>query len=87
MSAEPGTTAPPSAGVPVYKRRRRRIFISIGVAAAVVIALVIWAVTQNGSSPAAPPSFTVAYGQGTVANSDSILASDPALAKTILFCL
>jgi NitT/TauT family transport system substrate-binding protein len=83
MSAEPGTTAPPRAGVPVYKRRRRRIFISIGVAAAVVIAVVVWAVTQNGSSPTAPPSFTVAYGQGTVANSDSIIASDPTLAKTI----
>ena len=83
MSAEPGTTTQPRAGAPVYKRRRRRIYISIGVAAAVVIALVVWVVTQSGSSGTALPSFTVAYGQGTVANSDSIIDSDPALAKTI----
>jgi NitT/TauT family transport system substrate-binding protein len=68
--------------VPVYKRKRRRIIVSIAVAAAVVIAVVVWAVTR-GSSASALPGFTIAYGQGTVANSDSIIDSDPALAKTI----
>src|SRR6266571_5788113 len=83
MSARPGTATQPRAGVPVYKRRRRRIYLSIGVAAAAVIALVAWAVTRSGGSGTALPSFTVAYGQGTVANSDSIIDSDAALAKTI----
>jgi taurine transport system substrate-binding protein len=68
--------------VPVYKRRRRRIYGSLAVVAVVVIAVIVWAVTR-GSSSAPIPGFTIAYGQGTVANSDSIIASDPALAKTI----
>ena len=46
-----------------------------------MIVLVVWAVTQGGSSGATLPGFTVAYGQGTVANSDSILASDKSLAS------
>ena len=46
--------------------------------------VVVWAVTQGSGSPGtALPSFTIAYGQGTVANSDSIIDSDAALAKTI----
>jgi taurine transport system substrate-binding protein len=68
--------------VPAYKRRRRRIYGSLAVAAIVVIAVIVWAVTQ-GSSSTAIPGFTIAYGQGTVANSDSIIASDATLAKTI----
>jgi taurine transport system substrate-binding protein len=68
--------------VPVYKRRRRRIYGSLAVAAIVVIAVIVWAVTQ-GSSSTAIPGFTIAYGQGTVANSDSIIASDATLAKAI----
>jgi taurine transport system substrate-binding protein len=85
MSTAPDTTTPAArGGAPVYKRRRRRIYAGIAVAAAVVIALVIWAVTQGNSGPgAALPGFTIAYGQGTVANSDSIIDSDSALAKTI----
>jgi taurine transport system substrate-binding protein len=84
MSARPDTTAPARSGLPVYKRRRRRLHAAAGVAAAVVIALVIWAVTQGSSGPgAALPGFTIAYGQGTVANSDSIIDSDATLAKTI----
>ncbi|HEY6278536.1 MAG TPA: hypothetical protein VIX86_19660 [Streptosporangiaceae bacterium] len=68
--------------VPVYKRKRRRIYGSLAVAVIAVLAVLIWAVTQG--SPGAPlPGFTIAYGQGTVANSDSIIASEPALAKTI----
>jgi taurine transport system substrate-binding protein len=84
MSTPPDTSAPARIALPVYKRRRRRIYSAAVVAAAVVIALVIWAITQGNSGPgAALPSFTIAYGQGTVANSDSIIDSDAALAKTI----
>jgi NitT/TauT family transport system substrate-binding protein len=68
--------------LPVYKRRRRRIYGVVAVAAIIVIALIVWTVTR-GSSATPIPSFTIAYGQGTVANSDSIIDSDPALAKTI----
>lgn len=82
MSTPADVTKPTRKQVPVYKRKRRRIYGAIGVAAIVVIALIIWAVTR-GSSGTAVPGFTIAYGQGTVANSDSIIASDPALAKTI----
>lgn len=69
--------------VPVYRRRRRRIYLALAAAVLLVVAAVIVIVTVNGNSSGALPSFTVAYGQGTVANSDSILDSDPALAKTI----
>jgi taurine transport system substrate-binding protein len=82
MSTSAEVSSSTSRSVPVYKRRRRRIIVSIAVAAAVVIAVVVWAVTR-GSSASALPGFTIAYGQGTVANSDSIIDSDPALAKTI----
>src|ERR1700733_2731626 len=77
-AAETGTAR---RGLPVYKRRRRRIYIAAAVVVVVAAALIIWAVTSGGGGPL--PGFTVAYGQGTVANSDSILASDPTLAKTI----
>ena len=69
--------------VPVYKRKRRRIYGGLAVAAVVVIAVIVWAVTRSGGAGAALPGFTIAYGQGTVANSDSIIDSDAALAKTI----
>ena len=82
MSTPADVSRPAGRQVPVYKRKRRRIYAAIGAAAIVAIALIIWAVTQ-GSSGTALPGFTITYGQGTVANSDSIIASDPALAKTI----
>lgn len=82
MSTSADTTAQARKGVPIYKRKRRRVYGVIGLVAVVVIAVVVWAVTQ-GSSSGALPSFTIAYGQGTVANSDSVIDSDPALQKTI----
>jgi NitT/TauT family transport system substrate-binding protein len=82
MSTSSEVKSPTGRSVPVYKRKRRRIIASIAVAAVVVIAVVVWAVTK-GSSGTALPGFTIAYGQGTVANSDSIIDSDTALAKTI----
>ncbi len=70
--------------IPVYRRRRRRIYGGMAAAVAVIVAIVVVVVvTTGGGSSTAVPSFTIAYGQGTVANSDSIIASNPALAKTI----
>ena len=82
MSTAPEAATRARGGVPVYRRRRRRIYAAAALAAAVVIGLVAWAVSGSGSG-APLPGFTIAYGQGTVANSDSIIASDPALARTI----
>ncbi len=82
MSTSADVSRPAGKQVPVYKRRRRRIYGTIAMAAIVVIAVIIWTVTRSSPSTAIP-GFTIAYGQGTVANSDSIIASDPALAKTI----
>jgi len=83
VSAAPGTATQSRGRVPLFKRRRRRIYAAAAAAVAVVIALIVWAVTQGSGSPGALPGFTIAYGQGTVANSDSIIDSDPALAATI----
>jgi taurine transport system substrate-binding protein len=82
MSTSAEVTKPERRQVPAYKRRRRRIYGGVAVAAIAVIAVIVWAVTQ-GNSGAPLPGFTIAYGQGTVANSDSIIDSDPALAKVI----
>ena len=82
MSTSAEVTKPERRQVPAYKRRRRRIYGGVAVAAIAVIAVIVWAVTQ-GNSGTPVPGFTIAYGQGTVANSDSIIASDPALAKVI----
>ena len=82
MSTSADVSRPASRKVPVYKRRRRRIYGTLAMAAIVAAAVIIWAVTR-GSSSAPIPGFTIAYGQGTVANSDSIIASEPALAETV----
>jgi taurine transport system substrate-binding protein len=84
MSSSADVNVPTSRPAPIYKRKRRRVYGIIAVAVVIVIGLIIWAVTQGSSGPgAALPGFTIAYGQGTVANSDSIIDSDAALAKTI----
>jgi NitT/TauT family transport system substrate-binding protein len=84
MSASADTTITKRAGTPVYKRRRRRIYGGTGVAVVLVAALVVWAVTRGGGSgPAALPGFTISNSQGNIASSDSIIESQPSLAKTI----
>ena len=83
MSNPADTAAPARAAVPLYQRRRRRIYASIAVVVVVVIAAVVWAVTAGSSGPGALPSFTIAYGQGNIASSDSIIDSDQAIASTI----
>jgi taurine transport system substrate-binding protein len=83
MSTPADVSASRRKPVPVYKRRRRRIYASIAAALVVIIVVVVWAVTRSGGSGAPLPGFTIAYGQGTVANSDSIIDSDATLAKAI----
>lgn len=71
-------------GLPVYKRKRRRIYGAVAIAAVVVIALIIWAVVGTGSSGSTTlPSFTISVSQGTVASPDSIIESQPSLTKLI----
>jgi ABC-type taurine transport system substrate-binding protein len=79
-SAETGTTE--KRGLPVYKRRRRRqLYGLVAVVLAVVIGVVVWVVTGNSSG--ALPSFTISVSQGSVASPDSIIESQPSLAKLI----
>jgi taurine transport system substrate-binding protein len=82
MSNTAETATPARAAVPRYQRRRRRIYTSIAVVAVVAVAAIVWAVTRS-SPPGALPSFTIAYGQGNIASSDSIIDSDRAIAATI----
>lgn len=82
MSTTAPETAPAPAGPSAYQRRRRQRWLGAGVAALVVAAAVI-AIVALSSGGGALPRFTVAYGQGNVAGSDSIIHSQPALAKTI----
>jgi taurine transport system substrate-binding protein len=84
MASPAGVTVRGRGAVPVYKRRRRRIYGGVAVAAAVAIALIIWAATGSGSSgPGTLPGFTISVSQGTVASPDSIIESQPSLAKLI----
>jgi taurine transport system substrate-binding protein len=85
--ADPTSTPPPGPprGATDFQKRRRRRWIAIALAVVVVIALVAVVADRGGSSSssAGKPSFTVAYGQGNVANADSIIHSQPSLAATV----
>ena len=83
MSNSADTDTQARARAPVYQRRRRRIYASIAIVAVVVAAAVVWTVTRSSPGPGALPSFTIAYGQGNIASSDSIIDSDQAIANTI----
>jgi taurine transport system substrate-binding protein len=84
MSTSADVSASRRKPVPVYKRKRRRIYGAIAAALVVIIVVVVWAATRSGGSGGGPlPALTIAYGQGTVANSDSIIDSSPALARAI----
>jgi len=83
MSSSADVNVSTSRRAPVYKRRRRRIWAVAAVAVLIVIGLIIWAVTQGSSGPAAVPSFTISVSQGTVASPDSIIESQPSLSKLI----
>ena len=82
---EPGPDRSPAerrTGRTAFQQRRRRNWIITGTAAVVAVIVVIaFVATRSGSGD--QPNFTVAYGQGNVASSDSIIATQPSLAKTI----
>jgi len=84
MSSSADTSTTAGKPLPVYKRRRRRIYGTIAVVVIVAVALIIWAVTRGGSSGTATlPNFTISVSQGTVASPDSVILSQPSLEKTI----
>ncbi|MGO9500761.1 MAG: hypothetical protein ACLPUO_04040 [Streptosporangiaceae bacterium] len=84
MSSSADINTPTRRPAPVYKRKRRRIYGGIAVALVVVIAIIIWAVTRSsGSSSTTLPTFTISVSSGTVASPDSIIESQPSLAKII----
>ena len=83
MSSSAETTTSTRRAVPVYKRRRRRIYTASAVVLVVAIGAIAWAVTRGSSNPAALPSFTISVSQGSVASPDSIIESEPSLAKLI----
>ncbi|HLN67816.1 MAG TPA: hypothetical protein VK280_11110, partial [Streptosporangiaceae bacterium] len=83
MSSSAETTTPTRRTVPRYKRRRRRIYTASAVVLVVAIGAIAWAVTSGSSNPAALPSFTISVSQGSVASPDSIIESEPSLARLI----
>jgi hypothetical protein len=80
MSTEAQASTPTKRSVPLYKRRRRRLYGAAALALAIVIGVVVWA-TTGGSGPEPLPSFTISVSQGSVASPDSIIESQPTLAK------
>ena len=83
MSTEAQTSTPARKPLPLYKRRRRRIYGAAALVLAVIVGVVVWATTGGSSGPAALPSFTISVSQGSVASPDSIIESQPSLAKLI----
>ena len=80
-SAETGT--PARKGIPVYTRRRRRIYGAAALVLAVIVGVVVWATTGGSSGPAGLPGFTISVSQGSVASPDSIIESQASLAQLI----
>lgn len=81
-SAETTQSAP--SGTPLYKRRRRRIYAIVAAAVVVIVGLSLGLSLGLGGSSGGPlPNFVISLSTGTVANSDSIIVSDPSLKKTI----
>ncbi len=82
MSTEAQATTQAKKPLPLYKRRRRRIYGAAALVLAVIVGVVVWA-TTGGSGSGPLPSFTISVSQGSVASPDSIIESQPSLAKLI----
>jgi taurine transport system substrate-binding protein len=82
MSSTADTNTPAKRTIPRYKRRRRRIYAATAVAVVAVIGVVVGLVV-GGSGSATLPGFTISVSQGSVASPDSIIESEPSLAKMI----
>jgi NitT/TauT family transport system substrate-binding protein len=81
--ADPGSgsgAAGRSGRTAYQKRRRRRILLA---AAALIVVVAVTTALLARSSGGSGPGFTVAYGQGNVASADSIIQTQPSIAKTI----
>ena len=83
MSTSADTAQPAPSRTPLYKRRRRRIYAIVAVAVVVIVGLAVGLTVGTGGSSGPLPNFTISLSTGTVANSDSIIVSDPSLKKTI----
>lgn len=68
-------------GPTAFQRRRRRRIALTAAAVVVVAASAFYALSTRSTGSA--PGFTVAYGQGNVASADSIIQTQPTLAKSI----
>jgi taurine transport system substrate-binding protein len=69
-------------GTAFQRQRRRRWIIASSAVAVIAVAVVVTVVATTGGSGSGP-RFTIAYGQGNVANSDSVIDTQPALRKSI----
>ncbi len=83
MSTSAQTSTPARKGLPVYRRRRRRIYGAAALVLAVIVGVVVWATTGGSSGSATLPGFSISVSQGSVASPDSIIESQPSLAKLI----
>jgi taurine transport system substrate-binding protein len=84
--SEPDNGSPPGANgrsgpTGFQKRRRRRILLAVAAVVVVAAGATIAVVTTSGGGSG--PAFTVAYGQGNVANADSVIQTQPSIVKTI----
>lgn len=69
--------------LPLYKRhRRRRIYTAAALVVVIAAGAGAYAATQGGASTA-EPGFTISTSTGSVADSDSIIATNSSLANTI----
>jgi NitT/TauT family transport system substrate-binding protein len=75
-------SGPPAGRTTYQRRRRRRLAWTAAALAAVVAGGVIAGVTLSGSG-AGKPTFVIAYGQGNVANADSIIQTQPTISSVI----
>lgn len=74
---------PPSSGRTGFQRRRRRRLLITAAVAAVIAAAGITAGVTLSDSGSGTPSFVVAYGQGNVANADSIIQTQSSISAPI----
>jgi NitT/TauT family transport system substrate-binding protein len=81
-SAATGHGPPPAGHTTFQRRRRRRLLIAAAVIAVIAAGGIVAGVTLSDSS-GGKPTFVVAYGQGNVANADSIIQTQPTISAPI----
>jgi NitT/TauT family transport system substrate-binding protein len=73
---------PPAGRTQFHRRRRNRLLIAGAIVAAITAGVIVAGVTRSDSA-GGKPSFVVAYGQGNVANADSIIQTQPSISSPI----